>query len=281
VLTSLAALALAACVPPASASVTLGQLHPAPGMGLTCNQNSFDIAQRTVASGNPYVVPGQGAITSWSTNAGPSVGSLYTLKLFRKLAEPNTYQVAGHDGPRTLTPSALNTFGASVPAQPGDLIGINDNDGSSVTNACLFPGLASDSHIIRMDSLADGGVGDFGVDLNSRINISAVFEPSNSFGFGKLKRNKRKGTAILSVEVPNPGSLVLGGKGVKGASAAGAVISKIVGAAGTVQLVIKAKGKQARKLKKKGKVGLKAKITYTPTGGDPATQTKKLKRKRR
>ena len=39
--------------------------------------------------------------------------------------------------------------------------------------------------------------------------------PSNTFSFGKLKLNKRRGTATLVVRVPGPGSLLLSGAGVK------------------------------------------------------------------
>ena len=57
--------------------------------------------------------------------------------------------------------------------------------------------------------------------------------------------------------------------------------SKSVGV-GSAQLLIKAKGRKKRKLKKNGKVKLNVGITYTPTGGDPATQSLKVKlRKKR
>jgi hypothetical protein len=68
--------------------------------------------------------------------------------------------------------------------------------------------------------------------------------PSNAFSLGKVKRNKRKGTATLTVGVPNAGKLALSGNGVRAASAGGAATSKTVGAAGKVKLVIRAKGKK-------------------------------------
>lgn len=40
-------------------------------------------------------------------------------------------------------------------------------------------------------------------------------EPSNSFQFGKVTLNKKKGTATLAVKVPGPGSLILSGKQVR------------------------------------------------------------------
>ena len=97
--------------------------------------------------------------------------------------------------------------------------------------------------------------------------------PSNEFSFGKLKLNKRKGTATLAVDVPGPGKLALTGKDVKGQS-------ESADGAGTVKLTIKPKGKAKSKLKKSGKATVEVAVTYTPTGGDAKTKTKKLKLKK-
>jgi len=105
-----------------------------------------------------------------------------------------------------------------------------------------------------------------------------VFVYSNSFTLGRITRNKKKGTATLTVDVPNPGDLTAKGKGVKAAGAA--VISKTVTAPGAVELLIAAKGKKKRKLNKTGRMKLNANITYTPTGGDPSTQSIKVKLKK-
>jgi tripartite motif-containing protein 71 len=70
--------------------------------------------------------------------------------------------------------------------------------------------------------------------------------PSNEFSFGKVKKNKRKGTASLTVVVPGPGQLALTGKGLK-RSGAGAARER-ASAAGSVKLLIKAKGTKRRKL---------------------------------
>jgi hypothetical protein len=109
--------------------------------------------------------------------------------------------------------------------------------------------------------------------------VFAVFvKPSNAFTLGDLKRNKRKGTATLTVTVPYPGELTGSGQGVKVAGAA--VISKTVPAAGPVNLKVRAKGRKKQKLNETGKVKVKPKITYTPRGGDPATQSIKVKLKK-
>jgi hypothetical protein len=112
--------------------------------------------------------------------------------------------------------------------------------------------------------------------------------PSNAFSFGKLKLNKRKGTALLVVNVPGPGTLSLSGKGVVSQRLQrlrrllGAT-DKTVSAAGQVKLTIKAKGKAKRKLNKRGKCKLKLTVTFTPSGGTSATQNKSvtLKKTRR
>jgi hypothetical protein len=59
------------------------------------------------------------------------------------------------------------------------------------------------------------------------------------------------------------------------------VTSKAVSAPGAVTLTIKAKGKKKRKLNETGKVKLNVAVTYTPTGGDPATQSVKMKLKKK
>jgi tripartite motif-containing protein 71 len=98
-------------------------------------------------------------------------------------------------------------------------------------------------------------------------------KPSNEFTIGKLKRNTRKGTAKLAVEIPGPGALALAGKQVKPQETS-------VGA-GESSLTIKAKGKAKRKLKSGGKAKVAVDVTFLPTGGDPNTQSRKLKLKRK
>lgn len=103
---------------------------------------------------------------------------------------------------------------------------------------------------------------------------------SNSFTIATISRNKKKGNATVTLNIPDAGVLVGSGKGVKASSAGGAVISKSVGA-GQAKLVIKAKGKKKRKLNDTGKVKLNLAITFTPTGGKAKTQSLKVKLKKK
>jgi glucose/arabinose dehydrogenase len=99
--------------------------------------------------------------------------------------------------------------------------------------------------------------------------------PSSEFSFGNVKKNKKKGTAKLTVIVPGPGDLELAKtRKVKGTE-------KGAEAEGKVKLPVKPKGKARKRLNAKGKAKVKAEVTYTLTGGEPNAKTKKLKLKRR
>jgi len=101
--------------------------------------------------------------------------------------------------------------------------------------------------------------------------------PSNAFTFGALKRKPKKGTAVLSVRVPGAGSLALKGAKVRRQA-------KNPQAAGVVRLLIRARGKAAKRLRRTGRARVRAKVTYTPTAGNPRTKSRMIrlvKRKRR
>jgi hypothetical protein len=120
----------------------------------------------------------------------------------------------------------------------------------------------------------DGNTGSIGGGWTLQLTTS------DKFGLGKLKKNKKKGTAKLTVDVPGPGTVSLGGKGVKAQrprSGERITAAKAVTEAGTVTFPIKAKGKKKSKLKSTGKVKLKVKVTYTPSGGAADTETKPVK----
>ena len=99
--------------------------------------------------------------------------------------------------------------------------------------------------------------------------------PSNAFTFGKVKLNKKRGTAALQVKVPGKGIVqLLGSKTVK-------PMKKLASRKATVALTVKAKGKAARQLKRTGRTKLKTKVRFTPTGGQARTKSKTVKLVRR
>lgn len=182
----------------------------------------------------------------------------------------STYTVVGHDGPRFLTGGAVNAFPATIAVKPGDVIGLSFNL-APPAKAWFFtaPG---DAFLRRVGNLADFQSGTFDPDPDRRLNVTAVFQPTNAFTLRGFALHRKKGTATLKVRVPNPGELVLSGNGVKGVSA--------VAAPGIVRLPIRATGKKREKLNETSRVRVRASVTYTPAGGDPSTQSRKLKLKK-
>ena len=79
--------------------------------------------QTSVSSGNSYTVGAAGVITSWSFHNG--IDELPGLKL--KVARPQpggTHVFVGEAAAGAQNLHALNTYPASIPVQPGDIIGI-------------------------------------------------------------------------------------------------------------------------------------------------------------
>jgi hypothetical protein len=101
--------------------------------------------------------------------------------------------------------------------------------------------------------------------------------PPNDISFGKLKRNRRLGTATLTVNVPGPGQISLRGRGLAPVRAAGKSPLRAVTAAGRVSLPVRARGKAKTRLNKRGSVVVAVKVTFVPTGGETNTESKRVK----
>jgi hypothetical protein len=248
--------------PSAAGSVTLGQLHP--GALNACN-SGLDWHQPTVTSGNTYVAPVAGTITSWRTL---NANGVLTMKMFRHVTG-TIYSVVGHDGPEPVGNGDSGSFPASIPVKAGDVLGFQVEQ---VNTGCVFAA-QGDNPFSRFGNMGDNTADTFTANSpNLRLQISAELVPTNTFTLGAVTRKKKKGTATISVDVPNPGELVAAGNGVAGTVTATGP--------GPVQLPIKAKGKKKRKLNRTGKVRVAPSITFTPPGGDPSTQATTLKLKK-
>lgn len=245
--------------PAAGASVTLGQVPSGATLGCNGNEpNGLDWAQPSVTSGNSYVAPVAGTITSWDSEAGfGTIG----MKIFRHVSGM-VYSVVGHNGPFTMPGGPYAT---SIPVRAGDILGLVN---MQTNGGCAFDVPGEDGAALHFGALADNEAQTFMAGGN-RANITAVLVPTNAFTLGPVALRKKKGTASISVVVPNPGQLVASGAGVAGTVTATGP--------GPVQLPIAAKGSKKRKLNRIGKVRVAPSITFTPTGGDPSTQATALK----
>jgi hypothetical protein len=269
----LTAASIAATASPAGATMLIGQTAPGSQPGLTCSAASADQLQPTSVTTAAYFAKEAGTITAWSTNAALGPGQTWVVKVFRRVSDPLTYKVVGHDGPRTLAPGVMNTFtGVNVAVQPGDILGFNS---SGAASACTFV-FFGDQFLTRSGNLSDGSTGAFSPVNNLRLNISAVLTPSNSFTVGGISKNKTNGTATMTINVSNPGLTTVAGKGI---SAPGG--PKESTQAGPVQVKIKTKGKSRRALARSGSVKVRPKITFAPFNGDPTTGSVQVKLKDR
>jgi Bacterial Ig domain len=114
-----------------------------------------------------------------------------------------------------------------------------------------------------------------GATSNTATATLTVTPNSNAFTIGKPKKNKHKGIAVLPVTVPVPGAIEI--------PATKSVKRQIVDArsAGEFKIAVRSNGKKKKKLKKKGKVKVPVDVVFSPTGGDQATESLKVKLKRK
>lgn len=127
---------LVACTASAQAQITIGQLAP-PNPETYCTFGPIESIPGPAAR-SAYTVPTSGVITSWSTTSAAGAGQMLTFKVYRRV-DSTRHMVVGHDGPRNLSPSSLNTFKTAIPVQAGDVIGNNDlAQALTAPSACLF-----------------------------------------------------------------------------------------------------------------------------------------------
>jgi len=264
-----AALVLTASASPARAAVTIGETF-------TPVNPCFDRTRlQTTSPGSQYKVPSTGGITawtvtSWSFEAGPTPPSI-KLKIGRS-AGPDRFTIIGESGLMTPGANRLNTFPVQIPVRAGDIIGNYTPPPIQNCGRNLPAGSGFQQHFL-VGEVALGGTETFNIQDDFQSDLSAVLVPSNAFTLGPTTRNKKKGIAFITATVPNPGALAVSGKGLKR-------VAKTASGPGDVKLKIKAKGQKEQKLNETGKVKVTPTISYTPTGGDLSTQSRKLKLKK-
>jgi hypothetical protein len=235
----------------------------------------------------PKVSPTNGTIVSFGMRTGVLSGANET-DTFRLGRLDNTCCAGNGSGDGTgptitVHEPGIYSFPASMPVRAGDYVGI---DSVSTRASADYPSNCAPTgagFFTYHPVLTNGGPFQAS-DANSicELLVNMVIVPSNTFSFAKAKNNLKLGIVILTLEVPGPGQLSATGKGVKGASAsAGAQVSKTVNAAGTATLKVKAKGAASKKLDTTGRVTLKPTITFSPTGGTPTSQKRKLTLRKR
>jgi hypothetical protein len=115
----------------------------------------------------------------------------------------------------------------------------------------------------------------------SAVLVAGALPVASSLGqggtltLGKVKKNKRNGTAKVKANLPAAGKVVCKGKKVKKKS-------KSLAGAGSTRVKIVAKRKPDRKLEATGKLRVKFRCTFTPSNPGqygPFTSSKKKRTK--
>src|SRR5262249_40896858 len=200
-LSVLAGLAVAASASPAGASVTIGSnLGRAPGsapdsIGCTppCTYAQATLAADRQAAGG-LVSPVHGTVALWRIRAG-GASSPTALRVIKPLSG-GLFTGAGTSATVTPALNATSTYPTQLPIAIGDTIGID----------CCMPGaqyfLSSGGFLYQWQPpLADGGPGTPNINLSDphEIALNADIEPTATFTLGAITRNKKKGTATITV----------------------------------------------------------------------------------
>jgi hypothetical protein len=100
-------------------------------------------------------------------------------------------------------------------------------------------------------------------------SASQVSPPTAIYKLGKVRLNRKKGTATVAVMTPGTGRLSVRGKGVRSAAVS-------VKAGKTSIIAVKPAGKAKKKLARTGRAKLKLSFSLAVSGGVPAVQRKSI-----
>jgi hypothetical protein len=305
--------ALALAVPAsASAAEVIGQAAPSPPFG--CATDSTWV-QGSLAAGRKYTPSSYGVITSWSAFARETPGERMKL-LVLELAGGTRFKAVAKDTVRTLaTPGALNTFsGVRLPIEPSQTMGIYQPVEEGGVGPCAWnTSLGADEVLFADGEIPENTPVDFPTTaFPFRLNAEAVVEPDTDrdvFGDESqdkclgtagpasgcpstvtLDRLKQKGTKPklkVSVTVPGAGTLQVGSASdpaLASSAAKRTVKSTSLDLTTTtrqqVTLTLKLTKTARARLADRGKLKVRVKAVYTPSGGAPGSATAKKKLKR-
>ena len=166
----------------------------------------------------------------------------------------------------STVPQAGLTVSSPSFTPPGVAPDTHRSSASETVTVAVPPTLQPGVYDVTLTATAAGG--------GSVSQVGKLEVTTPILKLGKVKLNKAKGTATLSVGVPSAGTLTATGRKIA------KVQQKPTGAA-TLKLTIRAKGKAKRLLGEKGKAKVRAKIAFTPSSGTPVTKSRAIVLKKR
>jgi hypothetical protein len=208
--------ACAVLAAPAHASFSVGQITSPTGTPSgNCGSAAHFVQASTGAAPPSYVIPVDGIVTSWSTNAGPLPGQKLRLDVFHLVAG-TTYSVVGTSGIQDLTSSAINdNLPARIRVHPGDLLGLSpDPEGSPMSTSGVLCGFnsADASDVVQAGLVPFGATVDLpGTTTKERLNVAAMIEPdADGDGFGDESQDACPADAAAHVAPCSSGAMRIG-----------------------------------------------------------------------
>jgi hypothetical protein len=273
-----------------SATVTIGSsLSGGPNLGSGCLGSLCTRVQvslpadRTAPGGTTS--PVNGTVIRWRvrTDAGDPQQPI----ALRVVSPAASGQFTGGAISSTVTPpqiTGISTFPASLPIKVGDYLGLNYNN---ATNWYFRLGGGSDSGWLFNPALAQGSTRSPQQDTTEELLVNADVEPTAALSNVK-KKAKKAGKVRLTLDAPNPGTLVAGDKKDKGVVAVTAAKKPTlvksqrlqVSAAEPVSVLLKPTKAAKSALAAGRKPKAKLKLVFTPNGGSAFTQLLQVKLKR-
>jgi hypothetical protein len=126
---------------------------------------------------------------------------MLTMKVLRKVTDPNIYRVIGLDGPRPPQAGLLNTFGVQIPVQPGDILALNAANGNT---GCTFTGTSGDTILQKLGSLNDGEAGGFTATNSTRLNLTAGIRARQHTHLGQDDVQQEEGDRDAELDAAQP-----------------------------------------------------------------------------
>ena len=174
-------------------------------------------------------------------------------------------------------PAGTVAFSSTVPGSfgsPASCVLLATGAAQSACQLSFTPSLAGAQTITAaylgdVMHAASSGTAPFTVLAPPSSAVLPSAKPSNLFALSRPRLDRRNGSAVLTATVPGAGALLLTGRGIR-------QLTKSVSRAGTVRFTIKGQPGTQRRLFRTGQATVTVRVTYTPTGGDPNTRSKKL-----
>lgn len=170
--------------------------------------------------------------------------------------------------PTAIVQAPLGPCGVALDARyvywgnsASDTIGRSNLDGSGVEQR--FAEGARSPCGVAVDSLGTAG--------SHREAVTPTPLPSNVFRLGKVKKNRRRGTARLEILLPGPGTVVLAGRKVKERRVIENV-RPVGGGLAPAELAVKPKRRTRATLRVYGVAVAPVSVTFTPVKGVPRTR---------